>query len=174
MASIAARVGVLHTLPWAGPEVIRTLRPLLTRAFSTTSPVNTSVPMCATSSVPIGHQSCVARSLPTHVVDTLDSRVRWRSYAPRDEFVAESGPVGPVGCGHASAGVASRPHVVKDPFSYSHGSCSAKQPLWLNLNQNPSPLQPLREIEGAFFMFSRFELLLPGTFGRLQRPASLR
>ena len=42
---MAARVGVMHTLPEAEPDVISTLRLLLTWAFSTTVAVNVSEPM---------------------------------------------------------------------------------------------------------------------------------
>jgi hypothetical protein len=83
---MAARVGVRHTLPLAGPEVISRLRPLLTWAFSTTVAVNVSEPMRPISSVLTGHQSCFSRSWPTQAVEIFDSLVRCRSYSPR--FVA--------------------------------------------------------------------------------------
>ena len=86
---MAALVGVRQTLPLAGPEVISRLRPLLTWVFTTTVAVKVSEPMRPVSAVFTGHQSCFSRSWPTQAVESLDSRVRWRSYSPR--FIAVCG-----------------------------------------------------------------------------------
>jgi len=76
----------------------------LTLAFSTTIAVKVSVPICPTTSVPSGHQSCLTRSSPRHSVDTFDSRVRFRSYSPRELAMAGAG-IGATGGGSTTATV---------------------------------------------------------------------